>query len=65
MRQSYIHRKLKSSSAPAYHFDGDTEAERVIRDPMSVLLGRSSLTLQQDGRNTDPYNRIGRLAHRQ
>jgi hypothetical protein len=49
-----------SSSNPVYTFDTDESLSRVIRDPMAVLLCRSSLSLQRDTVHTDPYNRVGR-----
>ena len=61
MRSTEFKRSLRSSSAPVYTFDTDVSFERVIRDPMAVLLGRSTLTVQREAPNTDPYNRVGRL----
>ena len=55
-------RACRSSNAPTYSFDTDSSIERVIRDPLSVLLGRSSLSIQADPIYTDPYNRVGRWA---
>ena len=51
----------RSSSAPVYTFDTDETLARVIRDPMTVLLGRSTLSIANERANTDPYNRHGRL----
>lgn len=60
MRNAANKRSSHSSSTPIYTFDTDESLSRVIRDPMAVLLGRSSLRLQSDAGNTDPYNRVGR-----
>ncbi len=61
MRRTEFKRSLRSSSVPVYTFDTDVSFERVIRDPMAVLLGRSMLAVQREASNTDPYNRVGRL----
>lgn len=50
-----------SSNAPEYTFDTDESLSRVIRDPMSVLLGRSTLSIANERTHTDPYNRFGRF----
>jgi hypothetical protein len=60
MRSYETQRACKSSGTPYYSFDTDPTAERVTRDPMAVLLGRCSLSLQAEPVSTDPYNRIGR-----
>lgn len=62
MRTFDSKRSYKSSNVPVYDFDTDTTLERVIRDPMAVLLGRSSLGIQRETTGSDPYNRIGRFA---
>jgi hypothetical protein len=64
MRTLETKRAYKSFNAPVYEFDTDSTLERVLRDPMAVLLGRSSLSLQGEASGTDPYNRTGRLANR-
>ena len=64
MRTLEAKRAYKSFNAPVYDFDTDSTLERVIRDPMAVLLGRSSLSLQSEAGSTDPYNRTGNLANR-
>jgi hypothetical protein len=55
----YVNRakSVRSSHLPAYTFDSDSE--RVIRDPMAVLLGRSSLTTRSEPMGVDPYNCVG------
>jgi hypothetical protein len=62
MRTQTFKRSCRSSSVPVYTFDTDVDIERVIRDPMAVLLGRASRSPQRDATNTDPYNRVGRWA---
>jgi hypothetical protein len=62
MRNPDFKRTLKSCSTPIYTFDTDASLERVIRDPMAVLLGRSTLSVQREAAHTDPYNRVGRWA---
>jgi len=62
MRSSEFKRSLHLSNTPIYTFDTDESFGRVLRDPMAVLLGRSSLSLQLDSTHTDPYNRVGRFA---
>jgi len=61
MRNSEFRRSLHLSNSPIYTFDTDESFSRVLRDPMAVLLGRSSLSLQLTP-HTDPYNRVGRFA---
>jgi hypothetical protein len=63
MRTYDVKRANRSSNVPVYDFDTDATLERVIRDPMAVLLGRSSLSLQREAASTDPYNRVGRWAN--
>jgi hypothetical protein len=63
MRTLDSKRSYKSSNVPVYDFDTDSTFERVIRDPMAVLLGRSSLSIQREAGSTDPYNRVGRFAN--
>jgi hypothetical protein len=63
MRGLETKRVCKSSNTTVYDFDSDATAERVIRDPMAVLLGRSSLSLQGENGSTDPYNRVGRFVN--
>ncbi len=62
MRHPDCKRTLKSCGTPTYTFDTDATLERVIRDPMTVLLGRSTLSIEREVAHTDPYNRVGRLA---
>ncbi len=62
MRTLDTKRACKSFNAPVYSFDTDSTLERVIRDPLSVLLGRSSLSVQIEAGSNDPYNRVGRFA---
>jgi hypothetical protein len=55
------HRKHSlRSAAPVYCYETDLSFDRVIRDPLTVLLGRSTLGLQREATDTDPYNRMGR-----
>jgi len=61
MRTSDAKRIVKSSNVPVYDFDTDATLERVIRDPMAVLLGRCTLSVQGESTGADPYNRHGRL----
>jgi hypothetical protein len=63
MRTYETKRAYKSFHAPVHSFDTDATWERAIRDPMSVLLGRSSLSVQSEPVATDPYNRVGRWAY--
>jgi hypothetical protein len=62
MRIRQIKRACLSSNVAVYTFDADATSHRVIRDPISVLLGRSSLALESEVIATDPYNRVGRWA---
>lgn len=48
------------AATPIYCYDTESNADRVIRDPMTVLLGGSALTLQSDAGSTDPYNSASR-----
>jgi hypothetical protein len=48
------------TAAPVYCFDTDVSIGRALRDPMQVLLGRSSLSVVNEPRGCDPYNRVGR-----
>ncbi|MBC7983309.1 MAG: hypothetical protein H7Y02_05570 [Candidatus Obscuribacterales bacterium] len=60
MRHPISHRPARSVGTPMYCMETDVSFSRVIRDPMTVLLGRSSLSMQPDAGNADPYNRVGR-----
>ena len=61
MRHPNAKRALQSTATPIYCYETDLSFSRVIRDPMAALLGRSTLSVQQDADSTDPYNRIGRF----
>ena len=57
----YFAKHTSRTAAPVYCFDTDVSIGRVLRDPLAVLLGRSSLSVASEPRGYDPYNRIGRL----
>jgi hypothetical protein len=53
-------RSLRAVAAPVYCYETDLSLDRVIRDPLTVLLGRSTLAVQREATDSDPYNRVGR-----
>jgi len=55
-----LNKRSVRTGAPIYCYETDMDFERVIRDPMAVLLGRSTLCVQRDAQQTDPYNRVGK-----
>lgn len=63
MRTAEAKRTTQRATVPVYDFDTDAILERVIRDPLAVLLGRSTLSVQGEVVGADPYNHPGRLFH--